>query len=189
MANDEKILNAFVCIYWNNQTSFLFYSVNYMDWFFLILCQPYSPWIHPTWSSCIIPFLYLTRFNLPIFSLIEKLKFTITNYSLKKWNTKQQCGNFLVSELFIVLKYVCVSCSVRSDSMILQTVAHQPPPTMGILQARILEWVAFLFSRGSAQPRDQTCISCIAGGFLTIWATREVHKWFLEKELLLKTKY
>ena len=73
--------------------------------------------------------------------------------------------------------------------MILQTVSHQAPPTMGILQARILEWVAILFSRGSSQPRDQTCISCIAGGFLTVWATREVHKWFLEKELLLKTKY
>ena len=37
----------------------------------------------------------------------------------------------------------------------------------GILQARILEWVAFLPSRGSSQPRDQTQVSCIAGGFLT----------------------
>jgi len=41
----------------------------------------------------------------------------------------------------------------------------------GILQARILEWVAVSFSRGSSQPRDQTCgfchISCIAGGFFT----------------------
>ena len=43
----------------------------------------------------------------------------------------------------------------------------------GILQARILEWVAFLFSRGSSQPRDQTQVSHIAGKFLTIWATRE----------------
>ena len=32
----------------------------------------------------------------------------------------------------------------------------------GILQARILEWVAFPFSRGSSQPRNQTQISCIA---------------------------
>ena len=31
----------------------------------------------------------------------------------------------------------------------------------GILQARILEWIAFLFSRGSSQPRDQTQVSCI----------------------------
>ena len=37
----------------------------------------------------------------------------------------------------------------------------------GILQARILEWVAFPFSRGSSQPRDQTQASHIAGGFNT----------------------
>ena len=35
----------------------------------------------------------------------------------------------------------------------------------GILQARILEWVAFPFSRGSSQPRNRTQVSRIAGGF------------------------
>ena len=43
----------------------------------------------------------------------------------------------------------------------------------GILQARIPEWVAFLFSRGSSQYRDRTQVSCIAGRFFTSWATRE----------------
>ena len=43
----------------------------------------------------------------------------------------------------------------------------------GILQARILEWVVFPFSRGSSQPRDQTQVSHIAGGFFTSWATGE----------------
>ena len=43
----------------------------------------------------------------------------------------------------------------------------------GILQARILEQVVFLFSRGSSQPRDWTQVSCIAGRFFTSWATRE----------------
>ena len=43
----------------------------------------------------------------------------------------------------------------------------------GILQARILEWAAFPFSRGSSQPRDQTQVSHIVGGFFTNWATRE----------------
>ena len=43
----------------------------------------------------------------------------------------------------------------------------------GILQARILEEVAFPFSRGSSQPRDRTQVSHIAGGFFTSWATRE----------------
>ena len=42
----------------------------------------------------------------------------------------------------------------------------------GILQARILEWVAISFSRGSSWPRDQTQVSCIAGRRLTAWATR-----------------
>ena len=43
----------------------------------------------------------------------------------------------------------------------------------GILLVRILEWVAFSFSRGSSQPRDRTQVSCIAGRFFTSWATRE----------------
>ena len=43
----------------------------------------------------------------------------------------------------------------------------------GILQARILERVAFPFSRGSSQPRDQTQVSHVAGVFFTSWATRE----------------
>ena len=45
----------------------------------------------------------------------------------------------------------------------------------GILQARILEWVAFPFPRGSSQPRDWTQVPCVAGGFFTSWDTREVH--------------
>ena len=57
------------------------------------------------------------------------------------------------------------------------TVACQDPLSMGILQARILEWVASSFSRESSQPRNRTQISCIAGRFFTIWATREAHKF------------
>ena len=43
----------------------------------------------------------------------------------------------------------------------------------GVLQARILEWVAFPSSRGSSQPRNWTRVSCIAGRFFTKWAMRE----------------
>ena len=43
----------------------------------------------------------------------------------------------------------------------------------GILQARILEWVAIPSSRGSSRPKDQTQVSCIARGFFTVWASRE----------------
>ena len=61
--------------------------------------------------------------------------------------------------------------------------AAQPCPTLcnpmnytfhGILQARILEWVAFPFSRGSSQPRDWIQVSRIAGWFFTSWTTRDV---------------
>ena len=59
----------------------------------------------------------------------------------------------------------------------------------GTLQARILEWVAFPFARVSSQPRGQTQVSCIAGGFLTqvshiaggfftSWATREAQEYW-----------
>ena len=44
----------------------------------------------------------------------------------------------------------------------------------GIFQARILEWDAIFFSRGSSWPRDHRIwVSCIAGRFFTLWATRE----------------
>ena len=45
----------------------------------------------------------------------------------------------------------------------------------GILQGRILKWVAIAFSGESSRPRNQTCVSHIAGRFFTIWATREAH--------------
>ena len=42
-----------------------------------------------------------------------------------------------------------------------------------ILQARILGWVVIPFSRASSRPRDQSQVSCLAGRFFTVWATRE----------------
>ena len=54
------------------------------------------------------------------------------------------------------------SCPALCDPM--DYTAH------GILQARILEWVAVPFSRGSSQPRDQTQVSRIAGIFFTVTA-------------------
>ena len=50
----------------------------------------------------------------------------------------------------------------------------------GMLQARIQEWVAIPFSRGSSQPRDRSKVSCTADRFFTVWATREAlkeHEW------------
>ena len=49
---------------------------------------------------------------------------------------------------------------------ILYQLSHKGSP-------RILEWVAYPFSSRSSQPRNQTRVSCIAGGFFTNWAIRE----------------
>ena len=52
---------------------------------------------------------------------------------------------------------------------------YSPPSSSvhGILQARILEWVAISFSSRYSQPKDWTLVSCITGRFITLWATRE----------------
>ena len=55
----------------------------------------------------------------------------------------------------------------------------------GILQARILEWVAVPFSRGSSQRRGQTQVCRIAGGFFTSWATRKALKYMLSAQEML----
>ena len=46
----------------------------------------------------------------------------------------------------------------------------------GILQPRILEWVAMPFSSGSSRLRNGIWVSCIAGRFFTIWVTKEAHE-------------
>ena len=64
-----------------------------------------------------------------------------------------------------------LSCSVVQLFGTPWTVCSPPAPlSMGILQARITGWVAMSSSRGSSQPKDRTQVSCIAGGFFTIWA-------------------
>ena len=47
-----------------------------------------------------------------------------------------------------------------------------------ILLARILEWVAFSFFKGSSQPRDRTQVFCIADGFFISWATGEAQEYW-----------
>ena len=64
---------------------------------------------------------------------------------------------------------------IMSDSGTPWTVAHRAPLSMGVLQARILEWVAMPSSRGSSQLRGQTQASCIADWLFPVWDTREAY--------------
>ena len=100
-------------------------------------------------------------------------------------------GSFLVSQTNI---------SWREGWSEVQVLALQPCLTLcnpvdysrpgssvhGVLQAKILEWVAIPFSKGSSAPKDRTQVSCMAGRFLTIWDTRE---GFLEVMTRLKKKW
>ena len=74
------------------------------------------------------------------------------------------------SDLFLSER---VSCWVVSDPWNPMDYSPAGSSVLGILQARVLEWVAILLSRGSSRPRDQTQVFCIAGRFFTVWATRE----------------
>ena len=58
----------------------------------------------------------------------------------------------------------------------------------GNFQARILEWVVISFSRASSQPRDQTQVSHIAGGFFTDWAAREALCYVIYKVKYIRLK-
>ena len=83
--------------------------------------------------------------------LVKAVVFPAVMYGRESWTIKKaECQS--ESE----------SCSVVSDSCkLLDCIVR------GTLRARILEWVTFPFSRGSSQPRDQTQVSHIAGGFFT----------------------
>ena len=80
------------------------------------------------------------------------------------WIVEDFSQSVLVAQLYSIL---CdpMDCSLSGSSV------H-------VLQARILEWIAISFSRDSSQPMDQTQVSCIAGRFFTIWATREAQSRF-----------
>ena len=75
---------------------------------------------------------------------------------------------------------LCLTLCVPMDYSLPGSSVH------GILQARILEWVAISFSRGSSQPRDQTCISWHWQVILHCWATREAQSNYTPIKITLK---
>ena len=72
--------------------------------------------------------------------------------------------NIMIFTLFTVCVFVAQSCPTLCNCTVCS-------PVHGILQARILEWIAIPFSRGTFQPRDQTLVFCLTGRFFTVWAT------------------
>ena len=82
-------------------------------------------------------------------------------------------SSYKVWKIYNLPVYVLVaqSCLIPCDHMD----CNSPSSSIhGIIQARILEWVTMSISRGSSQPKDWIQVSLIAGGFFTIWGTKEV---------------
>ena len=97
--------------------------------------------------------------------------FDWTSGSISSWGPRNQTPvSSLLSETVVVV-LVTQSCPTLCDCT-----DYRPPGSSihGILQARILEWVAIPFSRGSSRPRDQTQASYTASRFFTIWATGKI---------------
>ena len=83
-------------------------------------------------------------------------------------------------EILLLLLEVCYPRAVsekQSCPTLCDPMDCSPPGSsvQEILQARIREWIAIPFSRGSSQPRHRTQVSRIAGRRFTIWATKEAH--------------
>ena len=93
-----------------------------------------------------------------------------------EWKRERQIS-YDIAYMWVIVAQSCLTLWDRMDCSLPGSFVH------GILQARILEWAAISFSRGSSWPRDRTQVSYIAGRFFTIWATREAfaYMWNLKK--------
>ena len=80
------------------------------------------------------------------------------------WRGHKQYCLICLQWIYITCVLSLLLCSTLCNPMD----CSQAPLSMGILQTRILEWVAMPSSRGSSQPRDRTQVFHIAGGFFTI---------------------
>ena len=145
-----------------------------------------SKWICPKWNT-----QYFLQNWVPM-SDIHIAFYFLTSQSLiySKNSTKRRKEKWKVkiSNLYLAITFTlfrddhcwqihCVYAkSLQSCPTLCSPMDRSPPgfSVHGILQARILEWFAIPFSKGSSRPRDRTQVSCIAGRFFTVWATREV---------------
>ena len=131
-----------------------------------------EPWLPYLLLENILNFI----FSLDFFYLWDFMRrlpeFPICGIFVKIYNW---CSPMCVCGCVCVCARACARLVIQSCLSVCDPMGCSLPGSSvhGILQARILVWVAIPFSRESSQPRVQTQVSCIAGRFFTIWAIRE----------------
>ena len=93
----------------------------------------------------------------------------------EKSEDQTSCSLLLLTPFGRDTIYVCAHSVTQLCPTLCDPMDYSTPGCClhGILQARILEWVVISFSRGSPQPKDQTCVSCFGRQVLHRWATWE----------------
>ena len=120
--------------------------------------------------------------------IFQSLLWSTQSWTWQFHEIKEQAMNRMTA---LELTAVCMhaklfqSCPTLCDPM---DYSSPGSSVYGILQARILEWVAIPFSRGSSWPSDQIWVSCIVGRFFTSWATREAPYSRFGRIIFLKHK-
>ena len=131
------------------------------------------------WLSFISCFVLLLSIIMWSLSIFWKLHIFIGSTAFYLWFYH----NLTIASSCVLLKFVCVSHSVVSNSLWPHGLSLPGSSVHGILQARILEWVAMPFSWGSSRSRDWTWVSCIAFGFFTHQSHREALLKFILIEI------
>ena len=125
--------------------------------------------------------------NLPFLAilysfLVFSAAFLAKQYRIINNNDSSNSKNKHLFNWHLLIAYLALGSRNERESEVAQScptlsypVDCRPPGSSlrGISQARILEWVAISFSRGSSRPRDRTLVSHIAGRCFTLWATRK----------------
>ena len=147
-----------------------------------------------TWFLLWIQF-FLKLLFLPFYFYICCMDFSFYHYYFNLCHFVLECNNgnnmyYHISSLIWIFFYLLIFSENESVLVtqlcpaLCEPMDRSPPGSSvhGILQARVLEWVAISFSRGSSPPRDWNWVSCITGRFFAIWFTEEQMYWGKLKE-------